>query len=194
MHALAHSHLFELQDRAFNRLVDRAPKRRRHAALLRQLLANHEGLGQPQQVAWRQLAGDEAAGARQLDRRRQRLRKFFVELDLRRRCLQHLQRHADLDAAAREMLLHERAQPRLQVRKRRRQPQLEVEETVVHRTNRHADRAALIVAGQRGEACHALDHRERSAFCAAAWAAAWYAFSSRLSCFDSRSCNWWRRA
>ena len=46
----------------------------------------------------------------------------------------------------------------------RRQPHLQVEEPVVHRPDRHAQCAALVVAGQRRKAGHALDHREVSAF------------------------------
>jgi hypothetical protein len=101
-------------------------------------------------------------------RGRQCRRELLAELDLRRAVLAQLQRHGNLDAAARHLLLHQRAQARLEVGDRRRQPQLQVEEAVIDRPNRDANRAALVVARQRRKAGHALDHRELSAFWAAA--------------------------
>ena len=74
--------------------------------------------------------------ARLLDRRRQRLRERVVQLDVGRRRLPQLQRHADLDAAARRAASAPARAARLEVGERRRQPQLQVEEAVVDRADR----------------------------------------------------------
>ena len=59
-------------------------------------------LRQPQQVARRQRAADEAALARLVERHLERAGEFLVELDVDTRHLPDLQRHAELDPAPRD--------------------------------------------------------------------------------------------
>ena len=62
-------------------------------------LADVERLRHPQQIAGREIAFDEAALPRQVDRRRHGARELFLQLDLRRRRLAQLQRDASARCA-----------------------------------------------------------------------------------------------
>ena len=171
------------RDRALDGVIDRGAECRRHAARLRQLLANDECLGHPQQIARRQLAGDQAAAAR-------RSIAPASACAIPRSARSAARRSAAAAATPKSRrgrgrgVLDERAQPRLDVGDRRRQPQLHVEEAMVHRTNGHADRAA---SSSRVRDANPVmrDHRELSAFCVVGTA-----LSSRESVLDSSSCSW----
>ena len=115
----AHAHRVELVERG-SRPPPRppAPSVRRHAAGLRHALADARApaagaAGRPASARRRPArarapASSAAASA---------LRELLVQLDVRRRHLAQLQRDAELDAAARQPLLHQRAQPRLERRR-----------------------------------------------------------------------------
>ena len=79
--------------------------------------------------------------ARDVDGRRHRARELLLQLDVRRGRLPQLQRQRQLDAPARQPLLQQRAQPRLEVGQRRRQPELQVEKPVIDGADGDADRA-----------------------------------------------------
>ena len=83
----------------------------------------------------------------------------LVQLDGRRRWIAHLNGDADFDAPAREPLLKQRPQSRLDIAEGVRHPQLQIEKPVVDRPHSHGDRRALVLVRQRGEAGHGLDHR-----------------------------------
>ena len=88
--------------------------------------------------------------ARLLERRLERRAELLVELDLDAGRLPQLQRDAQLDASARDVLA--RPAPRTLAfdrRERLRHAQLQIEVAMVHRANRHGDRRALVLARHR---------------------------------------------
>ena len=78
--------------------------------------------------------------------------------DLGRRRLAPLQRHVQLDAAPRDLLLQHAPQPGFRGRQRGRQPQLHVEVAVVHRADGDANRRPAIFTGERRETGHGTEH------------------------------------
>ena len=121
-------------------------------------LADGDRLRQPQQIARRQRARRPGRARAPLERRGQRVGEVLVQLDRRRRRRAQLHRDRQLHAAARQPLLQQRADARLEVGQRLRHAQLHVEEPVVDRPHGDADRRPLVLVRQRGEAGHRLDH------------------------------------
>ena len=81
----------------------------------------------------------------------------------------HLNGDTDFDATARQALLKQRPQSRLDVAERVRHAELEIEKPMVHRSYGHGNRRTLVLVRQRCETGHGLDHRSclgpRSSVC-----------------------------
>ena len=100
------------------------------------------------------MPGHKACLTRALDRVAETPDEFAVELDLGRRRLAQLHRHAQLDPPARNVALEQRAQCRLAGRKALRQPHLDVEIAVVDRSDGNAHRRPGVFPSERREAGH----------------------------------------
>ena len=123
-------------------------------------IADRQRLRKAQQIAGRQGARHEPPGPGELNRRADGIGKCLVEVGFDAAVLLNLQGHADLHSSARDVTLNERANSRFQISEARRQPELEVEEAVVQRSNRQADRGRFVFAGHRGKSGHALHRKE----------------------------------
>ncbi len=152
------AHRVEIVERRRNHLLgpldDRRVLRRRLVAAF----ADGERLRKPEQIGGTDRAGRVAAIARAIERRLQALEERLVQLDLDRRRLALLDRHVDLDPPARDAALDHAADLRLGRRQRLWHAQLDVEKPVIDRLDGRRDSRQLVVAGQRREARHALDH------------------------------------
>jgi hypothetical protein len=146
-------------------------------------LAYRERLGKAQKVAGGHRAGDVSAFARPLQRSPKRLEECLVQLDVHcgRSTLLQVDRH--FDPAPADAFLDQGAKPTLNRSERRRNAQLQVEELVIHRSNRDGDGGRLVVSRQGRKAGHALDHETEGTGPAAGacWAAGvskiWRAYS-----------------
>jgi hypothetical protein len=156
--ALAGPHGIQLIESLAHDGLDGGRQRVGRVPAVGQPLTDGERLRQPQQVARRQAAVDDAIGPGLRQRRRQRLHERTVQLNVGHGRLAHLQRDAHLHPPTRETLLHQRAQARLEVGQRRGETQLQVEESMVDGPNGDADGGHLVVPGEGGKAGHALDH------------------------------------
>ena len=127
----------------------------------RRLLTNRDGMRQAQQVARRQVSGNRPrAAGRAPAPPPAPSTNGLVELDVRHGRLPQLHAHAQLDAPARDGLLHQRANARLAVGQRLRQPQLDVEEPMVDGAHGDAHGRPLVFARQRRKSGHARDHSD----------------------------------
>jgi len=125
---------------------------------LGRLLANRQGLRQPQQISRRQHAGHQATRARLAERRLERRAELLVELHLDAGRLSQLYRQAQFDASTCHMPTDQRAHVGFDGGEALRDAQLQIEVAVVQRANRDGDRRAFVLAGHRGEPGHRLDH------------------------------------
>src|SRR5207244_3138050 len=109
-------------------------------------LADAQGLRQPQDIARRQRAGDEAPAARLRERLLERGAERLVEFDLDARQLSQLQREPELHASSPDGPGHERAHVAFDRGERLRNPELQIEMTVIERADGDVDRRAIVFA------------------------------------------------
>jgi hypothetical protein len=151
------AHPIQLAERVRHRPLDQVRQSRILVARLGALAHRHR-LRKTQHVTGRQRTGNEATLAGAIQRARQRFDDRVVDLDLHHRLSPCLHGNRDLDPPARDPLLHQRPQPRLDWRQRRRRAQLQIEKAVVHSLDGDGHRRRLPFACQGREPGHRLDH------------------------------------
>ena len=155
----AHAHPVQLDECLIDRLARAGCKfRLRDLIGVGLALTNGERLRKPQEIAGRQRADHEALSARAIDRRFKRTAELLIEFHLNARHLPHLQGEPKLDAAPRHTLADQASHVALDRRQRLRNAQLQIEISMIERSNGHGDRRTLVLMRDRCEACHGLNH------------------------------------